>query len=141
MQVKLALGRLEEYPTDRLPGFTERLLEIMPTLQEHGCSYGEPGGFVKRLQRGTWLAHVAIELQCLAATPVTYGKTRGTDEVGVYNVVYSYLEENVGLMAGWLALRLINHLLPPELQGLENLNLLVPDASSPLVDPDTPFNF
>lgn len=145
VRIKLALGRLEEYPTDRLGDFTQRLLELMPTLQEHGCSYGESGGFVKRLERGTWLAHVAehiaIELQCLAATPVTYGKTRGADEHGVYNVVYSYLEERVGLLSGWLALRLINHLLPPHLQDLENLDLLVPDNTAPLVDPSTPFDY
>src|SRR4028119_1777023 len=86
VRVKLALGELEDYPTDRLENFTDRLLELIPTLQEHGCSYGHPGGFVKRLQDGTWLAHVAehvaIELPRLAATPVTYGKTRGAGGEG-----------------------------------------------------------
>lgn len=145
VRIKLALGQLENYPTDKLDGFSDRLLELIPTLQEHGCCYGEAGGFVRRLRRGTWLAHVAehvaIELQCLAATPVTYGKTRGTGDSGVYNVVYSYLEERVGLLAGWLALRLINHLLPPELQGIEGLEQLLPSNTAPLVEPETPFDF
>lgn len=145
VRIKLALGRLEEYPTDRLEGFPDRLLELVPTLEEHGCSFGERGGFVRRLRQGTWLAHVAehvaIELQCLAATPVTYGKTRGAGEEGVYNVVYSFLEEHVGLLAGWLALRLINSLLPPHLQGIEGLEQLLPANTEPLVDPATPFNF
>ena len=145
VRIKLALGQLEAYPTDKIEGFSDRLLELIPTLQEHGCCYGEPGGFVQRLRKGTWLAHVAehiaIELQCLAATPVTYGKSRGAGEKGVYNVVYSFLEERVGLLAGWLALRLINDLLPPHLKGLEGLEELLPANTDPLVDPATPFDF
>jgi cyanophycin synthetase len=77
----------------------------------------------------------------LAATPVTYGKTRGAGDDGVYNVVYSYLEERVGLLAGWMALRLINHLLPPHLQGVQNLELLLSGDIEPLVDPDATFDF
>ena len=53
------LGILEEYPTDLLPGFTERLVELLPGLQRHTCSIGTPGGFVQRMQDGTWLGHVA----------------------------------------------------------------------------------
>jgi hypothetical protein len=105
VRVKLSLGELEAHPTHRLEGFTDALLGLIPSLQSHGCSHGHPGGFVRRLQRGTWLAHVmehvAIELQSLAGTPVTYGKTRGAGERGVYNVVYSYLEERVGWLDGW----------------------------------------
>ena len=127
----LDLGTLEQYPTTRLPGFTQRLLELVPTLQEHGCSYGEPGGFIRRLEEGTWLGHVAehvaMELQCLAGTPVTYGKTRELKEQpGTYNVVYSYLEERVGLLAGWMALRLIDSLLPADLRGIAGLEMFVP---------------
>src|SRR5215203_579506 len=96
----------------------------MPTLREHSCSYGEPGGFVRRMteDEGTWLGHVlehvAIELQCLAGTPVSYGKTRSHDlPRGQYHVIYSYDEEVVGLEAGELGLRLIRHLLPPGLEA------------------------
>jgi cyanophycin synthetase len=115
------LGELEEFPTIKLPGFADRLLETIPTLAEHTCSYGEPGGFVRRMKEdeGTWLGHVlehvAIELQVLVGTPVTFGKTRGEGlPRGRYHVVYSYIEEAVGVAAGRLALRLIRHLLPPE---------------------------
>src|SRR5215210_7449336 len=115
------LGELEDYPTGRLPGFVDRLLTLVPTLQEHTCSYDEPGGFVRRMteDEGTWLGHVlehvAIELQCLAGTPVSYGKTRSRDlPRGQYHVLYSYEEESVGLRAGELGLELILHLLPPE---------------------------
>jgi cyanophycin synthetase len=121
IRLRVDLGELEDYPTGRLPGFVDRLLEAIPTLREHTCSYGEPGGFVRRMteDEGTWLGHVlehvAIELQCLAGTPVSYGKTRGHDlPTGQYHVIYSFEEETVGLEAGELGLRLIRHLLPPE---------------------------
>ena len=121
IRLKVDLGELEQYPTVKLPGFTERLLELIPTLEEHTCGLGVPGGFVRRMteDEGTWLGHVmehiAIELQCLAGTPVTYGKTRGDSlPEGQYYVIYSYVEEAVGLEAGRLAVRLIHHLLPPE---------------------------
>src|SRR3954470_16685705 len=60
IRLRVDLGELEEYPTGRLTGFTDRLLVAIPSLQEHTCSYGEPGGFVRRLveEEGTWLGHV-----------------------------------------------------------------------------------
>ncbi len=121
IRLRVDLGELEDYPTSRLPGFVERLLESIPTLQEHTCSYGEPGGFVRRMteDEGTWLGHVlehiAIELQCLAGTPVSYGETRSGDlPRGQYHVIYSFEEETVALEAGELGLRLVRHLLPAE---------------------------
>ena len=121
IRLRVDLGELEDFPTGKLPGFTERLLALIPTLHEHTCSYDEPGGFVRRLteDEGTWLGHVlehvAIELQCLAGTRVAYGKTRGHGlPRGQYHVIYSFIEESVGLAAAELGLRLIRHLLPPE---------------------------
>jgi cyanophycin synthetase len=120
VRLRVDLGELEAFPTMRLPGFNEKLLELIPTLHEHSCSYGEPGGFVRRLQEeGTWLGHVlehvAIELQCLAGTPVSYGKTRGDGlPAGQYHVVFSYAEESVGRAAAELGLAVIRHLLPAE---------------------------
>jgi len=121
IRLTVDLEELEDYPTGRLPGFAHGLLVLIPTLQEHTCSYGEPGGFVRRMNEdgGTWMGHVlehiAIELQGLVGTPVSFGKTRGeTLPRGHYHVVFSYIEEAVGLAAADLALRLIRHLLPPE---------------------------
>ena len=100
----LDIGEFEELPSDKLPGFTDRLLQVLPTLKEHGCSVGEPGGFVQRLNRGTWaghiVEHIALELQCLAGMKVGYGKTRDTPRSGVYQVVYRYRVESVGLRVG-----------------------------------------
>ncbi len=140
----LDLEVLEDFPTNRLGNFTERLIALIPSLYDHRCSYDEPGGFVQRLREGTWMGHVAehiaIELQCLAGTPVTYGKTRSVGRAeGAYHVVYSYGEEWVGLAAGRLSLRLIQSLLPDELGALSGLELL--DHNDDLPDDDRPFNF
>lgn len=123
MQLVVDLGILEEWPSVRLDGFAERLVAALPSLRQHGCSYGEPGGFVRRLTEGdgTWLGHVlehvAIELQNLAGATVTFGKTRGTGEPGRYNVVYEYEETRCGEQAGKLGLWLILSLLPVELRA------------------------
>ena len=118
------LGELEEWPTGRLGSeFVERLLNALPGLYQHGCSYGEPGGFVRRLteEDGTWmghvLEHVAIELQNVAGADVTFGKTRSAGDPGQYNIVYEYVESKVGLEAGEVARRLLLSLLPDELRG------------------------
>ncbi len=117
VRMTLDLEELEAHPSHVIPGFVERLLTGVPTLEEHGCCYGEPGGFVRRLHDGTWFGHiaehVALELQCLAGTPVTYGKTRGVPgKDGVYHVIVSYEEERVGLRACDLALRFLRSILP-----------------------------
>jgi cyanophycin synthetase len=118
------LGELEDWPTGKLGSkFIEPLLDKLPGLYQHGCSYGEPGGFVRRLieGEGTWmghvLEHVAIELQNVAGADVTFGKTRSAGEPGAYNVVYEYVEAEVGLEAGELARRLLLSLVPEELRG------------------------
>lgn len=93
------IGGLEECPSNTLPGFVDRLCAWLPTLAEHRCSYGEPGGFVRRLQEGTWpahiLEHVTLELQNLAGMPGGFGKARETGVHGVYKVVVSAWQEDV----------------------------------------------
>lgn len=119
----LDLGPLEDHPSATVPGFVDGLLRAVPSLDQHGCSYGEPGGFVRRLSEdgGTWmghvLEHVAIELQNLAGARVTFGKTRGSGTHGCYHVVYEYEDPWVGEEAGRLALRLLHSLVPPALRG------------------------
>jgi len=129
IRIQIDLGELEQWPSNRLPDFTGRLLALLPGLQKHGCSYGRPGGLVQRLQDGTWLGHivehVALELQSMAGFAATRGKTRSVKgRPGCYNVMYSYREENVGLLAGRLALELVSTLLPEHLRGVEGLDLL-----------------
>jgi len=123
IRLTLDLGELEEWPTVRLgSAFIDGLRAALPGLDEHGCSYGEAGGFIRRMteDEGTWLGHVlehvAIELQNAAGIHVTFGKTRGTGEPGVYHVVFEYEQRDEGIEAGELALRLLTSLLPAELR-------------------------
>lgn len=111
----LDIGELEDRPSNRIPGFYEHLTELIPSLYDHRCSVGRPGGFLQRMREGTWmghvLEHVALEIQNLAGAEVGRGKTRSTNERGVYNVIFQYDQEDVGLAAGQMALRLLNNLI------------------------------
>ena len=124
IKLELDLGALEEWPTAKLgQSFIDALLDALPGLGEHGCSYREPGGFVRRMQEdeGTWLGHVlehvAIELQNVAGENVTFGKTRSIDgRPGIYTVVYEYVQREEGIAAGELALTLLCSLLPDDIR-------------------------
>ncbi|MEC5396225.1 cyanophycin synthetase [Uliginosibacterium sp. H1] len=97
------IGELEDYPSNTLPGFYERLTAWLPGLIEHHCGVGYRGGFLERLRDGTWaghiLEHVAIELQNLAGLQTAFGKARQTCERGVYKVVVRARNEQVGRAA------------------------------------------
>ena len=123
IKLDIDLGPLEDWPSGKLgPRFTDPLIAALPGLKLHGCSYGKPGGFIRRLTEGegTWMGHIlehmALELQNVAGESVTFGKTRSQGPRGHYYVVYQYEQEDVGVEAGRLALTLLHSLLPPELQ-------------------------
>ena len=110
----LDIGELEETPSDMVPGLKDRLCKLIPTMAEHRCSLGCPGGFLERVETGTWaghiVEHVAIELQCLANMNVGFGKTRETSENGVYTVVFRYRSPEAGIEAGEAAVRIVDAL-------------------------------
>ncbi|MFT7685766.1 MAG: cyanophycin synthetase [Candidatus Azotimanducaceae bacterium] len=117
------LGILEKWPSAKLgSNFVDQLLEKLPGLHEHGCSYREAGGFVRRLREdeGTWMGHIwehaTLELQNIAGSDVSFGRTRGTGEEGCYNVVFEYKQRDVGLEAARIALQLLLHCLPDTLK-------------------------
>lgn len=99
MEAWVDIGVLEDSPSNTLPGFNERLTTLLPTLIEHRCSYGEQGGFLKRLEDGTWpahiLEHVTLELQNLAGMPGGFGKARSTSQRGVYKVAVRSWHEDI----------------------------------------------
>ena len=103
IEVWVDIGDLEDYPSNLIPGFYERLVACMPALVEHRCSYGEHGGFLKRIQEGTWPAHIlehlTLELQNMAGIPGGFGKARDGDRRGVYKVIVSAINEKVTLTA------------------------------------------
>ncbi len=110
----LDIGELEGKPSDMVPGLKDRLCRLIPTIAEHRCSLGYPGGFLERVETGTWaghiVEHVAIELQCLANMNVGFGKTRETSEKGVYTVVFRYRSPEAGIEAGEAAVRIVDAL-------------------------------
>jgi cyanophycin synthetase len=107
----LSLGKLEDIRSVDIPGFTDRLVGLLPTLREHPCSRGESGGFVERLQEGTHfphiLEHVALELQTLAGSDVSFGRVVESGDPGVWWLIVAYEEEEVGLQSVREAVRLV----------------------------------
>lgn len=110
LHVTMDIGRYENQPSSDFPGFVERLTAWLPGLQKHECSVGRPGGFIERLQRGTYLGHIVehitLELQTEMGFDVGFGRARGTGEPGVYNVIIAYLEEEPAKAAFEVAVRL-----------------------------------
>ncbi|MBW8359098.1 MAG: cyanophycin synthetase [Weeksellaceae bacterium] len=110
IQMRLDLEALEHFPTNKIPGFRERIEKLLPSLYTHRCSEGHEGGFFHRIEMGTWMGHViehiALEIQTLAGMDTGFGRTRETKTPGIYNVVFSYLEESAGLYAGEEAVKI-----------------------------------
>lgn len=123
IQMRLDLEELEQSPTNKIPGFRERIEKLIPSLYEHRCSEGVPGGFFSRVERGTWMGHViehiALEIQTLAGMDTGFGRTRETKDPGVYNVVFSYTEENVGVFAAEASVRIAEALISGEEYDLQ----------------------
>ncbi len=127
---QIDIGELENWPSVKLgEDFINGLVAALPSLQKHGCSYGEDGGFLRRLveDEGTWIGHiwehVAIELQNLAGSSVSFGRTRSLKDKGCYYVVYQYQQRDVGLEAGALGLKLLTHLMPASIQASITANI------------------
>ena len=138
------LGSLEQFPTNTIPGFTDNLLATLPQLREHSCSRGRRGGFVERLNEGTWLGHVtehcALALQQVVGHDIRRGKTRQVKGVpGRYNIIFGYVDEQVGLAAAKLAVRLVNHLVEadPEFDWDEELERFILRAERTAFGPST----
>jgi cyanophycin synthetase len=121
--MRLDLEDLEEKPTDKISGFTDRLAAFMPTLYEHRCSEGVPGGFFERLKEGTWMGHViehiALELQTLAGMDTGFGRTRETKDRGIYHVVFSYQEAKAGIYTAKAAVKIAQALIDNEPYDLQ----------------------
>jgi cyanophycin synthetase len=120
----LDLEEMEELPTNKIDGFAERIRKMFPSMYSHRCSEGCEGGFFMRVDEGTWMGHViehiALEIQTLADMDTGFGRTRGYGEKGVYNVVFSYIEESVGRYAAKAAVRICEALIAAEPYDLED---------------------
>jgi cyanophycin synthetase len=121
--MRLDIESLEKRPTNEIEGFPERLEAMFPEMYEHQCSENRDGGFFFRVREGTWIGHVvehiALEIQKLAGMDVRFGRTRETNVKGVYNVVFSYMEENVGLFAAMVSVDIARKLVDGEAYDIE----------------------
>ncbi|RDK88243.1 cyanophycin synthetase [Marinirhabdus gelatinilytica] len=119
----LDLEKMEDYPSNKIPGFLDRLKAMFPSMYSHRCSVGEAGGFFQRVEEGTWMGHIiehiALEIQTLAGMDTGFGRTRDYGELGVYNVVFSYMEESVGRYAAKVSVAICEALIAAEEYDLE----------------------
>jgi cyanophycin synthetase len=124
IQMRLDLEELEERPTNVIEGFRERIEKLIPSLQTHRCSKSAPGGFLLRVEEGTWMGHViehiALEIQTIAGMDTGFGRTRQTKTEGIYNVVFSYLEEKAGVYAAEASVRIAEALINNKEYDLEH---------------------
>lgn len=124
IEMILDIEELEELPSNKIDGFSQRLQSMFPTMVEHRCSVGEAGGFFQRLDEGTYMGHIiehiALEIQTLAGMDVGFGRTRTYGEEGVYFVVFSYMEENVGRFAATASVNIAKALINGKPYDLES---------------------
>jgi cyanophycin synthetase len=121
--MKLDLEKLEEQPTNLIEDFSERLEYMFPSMKKHRCSKNHAGGFFERVKEGTWMGHViehiALEIQTLAGMECGFGRTRGTGAHGVYNIVFSYMEETVGVYAAKVSVKIAESLIDGSFYDLD----------------------
>jgi len=114
IEILAQIGKYEELPSNKLPGFTERLVEVLPTLWEHRCSEGRPGGFLERMRIGTYMGHIVehiiLEIQSLAGLDVGFGRTRQTQRYGEYRIVVDYKDPEAAKMSAHLAVEIAEKL-------------------------------
>jgi len=111
LEALVDIGELEDFPSDKIPGFYDRLSEWLPSLIEHRCSYEERGGFLRRVMEGTWpchiLEHVTLELQNLAGMHGGFGRARETSVRGIYKVALSAWHAEITTAALYSARELV----------------------------------
>ena len=123
IQMKIDLEEMEEKPSNEITGFKERLEKLLPGLYEHRCSELVPGGFLSRVEKGTWMGHiiehVALELQTIAGMDMGFGRTRSAGKKGEYFVVFDYMEEEAGVYAAKAAFKVVSALIASEEYSLD----------------------
>ena len=123
-RMDLTIGAYENISSADVPGVTSALVDAMPGLRDHRCSIGEPGGFIIRLKRGTYLPHivehVALELQGMIGHDVGYGRTRGGDQPGEYTLIFEHIHESVGLRSAALALEIVQNAFAGKLTSVDH---------------------
>jgi cyanophycin synthetase len=112
-----------DIPTKSIEGFNNKLLTMIPVLSEHRCGIDEEHGFEKRLQEGTYLAHVCehtiLAIQNILGMDVAYGKSREIKK-DKYYIIYEYIYKNSAVEIGKVAVSLINSLINQSTYNLKD---------------------
>ncbi|MDD3765589.1 MAG: cyanophycin synthetase [Eubacteriales bacterium] len=112
MKTIVDIGRFSDIPTKDIKGFNDRLLTCFPNLKNNTCGLGYAGGFLQRLEEGTYLAHVLehviLDLQNTLGFDVKYGKTRFFKEPSQYFLVYEFENEICALECSKAAVFILN---------------------------------
>lgn len=110
LEAVVDLEELYGHDTSLYPEFNQTLLELLPGLKEHVCGIGRRGGFLIKLNKGTYFGHVvehvAIELLNLAGYQSSYGKTRAIAE-RQYRLVIQCHWPQTALLALEMAMTLV----------------------------------
>ncbi|NMB97138.1 MAG: cyanophycin synthetase, partial [Clostridiaceae bacterium] len=122
VRMDVQLGELVNVPTCDIAGFNEQLLKFFPGLMEHKCSPGYTGGFVKRLEEGTYFAHViehlCLELQNILGFDAKFGKARNVQN-DLYQIIYEYINPVIGNVCGFTAIKIINAIIDERYPDIE----------------------
>ncbi|MDP4110112.1 MAG: cyanophycin synthetase, partial [Bacillota bacterium] len=123
MKMIVDIGKYGDISTNKIPGFNEKLLEYFPGLKKNFCGLGYEGGFLERLNEGTYLAHVLehviLEMQSMLGYDVKYGKTRTIEEPSLYYLICEFENETCGLECGKASVFILNCLLNGETVFIE----------------------
>lgn len=130
-----------ERMSNTLGDFNLRLVDCLPTLADHYCSRGKPGGFIERLQEGTLvghiLEHVTIELLTLAGQNIPYGKTMAILEYqGEYEIIFNFESREGAIKGFYLAFNLITDLLNGKTVSKEDVNNLIEQIKDEIAGAD-----
>ena len=103
-----------ETPSNKIEDFNFNLVNMIPELRTHRCGIDEDEGFIKRLNEGTYLAHICehiiLAIQNKIGIDVHYGKSREIKE-DFYYIVFQYIYENTAKEVAKLAIDIINSLI------------------------------
>ncbi len=98
-RLRLKMGKCLDRPSNEMPGLYERLTTDFPGLKAHHCSRDHEGGFLERLQEGTYLPHIiehlCLEVQSCLGHDVRYGKARTTEDDDCYDIIFAYKDERL----------------------------------------------
>jgi len=115
IEMRLNIGDLEYKLTNTIDGFSQRLKTLMPSLYSYKGFCEVSGGFFQEVDNGVSMEYVieniVLELQCLAGMKTGFSRAIRTDVAGVYNVVFSYVNEDAGIYAALASLEIVEALI------------------------------